>query len=53
MQKPSEMIVLEALRAAITEGRDSGPADPVQSGELVERIKARGRERLKAAKDRE
>jgi antitoxin ParD1/3/4 len=40
---------LEALRAAIQEGRDSGPAEPMEPGELVERIKARGRERLKAA----
>jgi len=40
---------LEALRAAIQEGRDSGLADPIEPGELVERIKARGRERLKAA----
>ena len=40
---------LEALRAAIQDGRDSGPAEPAEPGELVERIKARGRVRLKAA----
>jgi len=39
---------LEALRAAIQEGRASGPADPIEPGELVKRIKARGRQRLKA-----
>ncbi|WP_316188842.1 type II toxin-antitoxin system ParD family antitoxin [Bradyrhizobium sp. SZCCHNS1054] len=41
---------LEALRAAVQEGLDSGPADPFEPGELVERVKARGRERLKAGK---
>ncbi|SFI63441.1 type II toxin-antitoxin system ParD family antitoxin [Bradyrhizobium sp. Gha] len=41
---------LEALRAAVQEGLDSGPADPFEPGELVERVKARGRERLKASK---
>ena len=41
---------LEALRAAVQEGRDSGPADPFEPGELVERVKARGREQLKAGK---
>lgn len=40
---------LESLRAAIQEGRDSGPADRIEAGELVARVKARGRERLKAA----
>ena len=40
---------LEALRTAIQEGRDSGPAEPIEPGELVEMIKARGRKRLKAA----
>ena len=40
---------LQALRAAIQEGRDSGPADPAEPRKLVEAIKARGRKRLKAA----
>ncbi|MCA6103578.1 type II toxin-antitoxin system ParD family antitoxin [Bradyrhizobium australafricanum] len=41
---------LEALRAAIREGLESGPAEPFEPGALVEQIKARGRERLKAGK---
>ncbi|WP_146990350.1 type II toxin-antitoxin system ParD family antitoxin [Bradyrhizobium macuxiense] len=41
---------LEALRAVIQEGLESGPAEPFESGELVEQIEARGRERLKAGK---
>ncbi|MGY3238112.1 antitoxin ParD1/3/4 [Bradyrhizobium sp. USDA 4472] len=41
---------LEALRAPVQERLDSGPADPFEPGELVERVKARGRERLKASK---
>ncbi|WOH80328.1 type II toxin-antitoxin system ParD family antitoxin [Bradyrhizobium sp. BEA-2-5] len=41
---------LEALRAAIQEGLESGPAEPFEPGELVEQIKARGHERLKAGK---
>ncbi|MGL3214040.1 type II toxin-antitoxin system ParD family antitoxin [Bradyrhizobium sp. BR 1433] len=41
---------LEALRAAIQEGLESGPAEPFEPGELVEQTKARGRERLKAGK---
>ncbi|MDA9426243.1 type II toxin-antitoxin system ParD family antitoxin [Bradyrhizobium sp. CCBAU 53380] len=41
---------LEALRAAVQEGLDSGPAEAFEPSELVERVKARGRERLKASK---
>ena len=41
---------LEALRTAIQEGLESGPAEPFEPGELVEQITARGRERLKAGK---
>jgi antitoxin ParD1/3/4 len=40
---------LEALRAEIQKGIDSGPAEPV--GDMFERIKAEGRKRL-AAKTR-
>ena len=43
-------VKLEALRAAIQEGQASGPAQPVEASELVERVKARGRQRLKAGK---
>jgi len=39
---------LEALRGAVQAGLDSGPADPFEPGELIERVKARGRDRLKA-----
>lgn len=41
---------LEVLRAAIQEGQDSGPAERFEPSDLVERVKARGRERLKAGK---
>lgn len=39
---------LEALRAEIQKGFDSGPAEEV--GDMFERIKARGRQRLAARK---
>jgi antitoxin ParD1/3/4 len=39
-------IKLEALRAAIQEGLD-GPFEDIDPSELVARVKARGRERLK------
>jgi antitoxin ParD1/3/4 len=41
---------LEALRAAIQEGIDSGPAEEFDPKTLVEDIKKRGRERLAAEK---
>lgn len=40
-------VKLEALRAAIQEGLDS-PFEDIDPSELVARVKARGRERLKA-----
>ncbi|MET0221599.1 MAG: type II toxin-antitoxin system ParD family antitoxin [Tardiphaga sp.] len=39
-------IKLEALRAAIREGLD-GPFEDIDPSELISRVKARGRERLK------
>jgi antitoxin ParD1/3/4 len=41
-------IKLEALRAAIQEGIDSGPAEEFDAEELIESVKRRGREKLKA-----
>jgi len=41
---------LEALRAALQEGLDSGAAEELEPAELVARVKARGRKRLKARK---
>jgi len=41
---------LEALRAEIQKGFDSGPAEEVDIGEMMKAIKARGRERLAARK---
>lgn len=35
---------LEALRATIQEGLESGPVESFEPGKLVEQIKARGRE---------
>ena len=39
---------LEALRAEIQKGIDSGPAEEVDIGEMIARIKAEGRKRLAA-----
>jgi antitoxin ParD1/3/4 len=41
-------VKLEALRAAIQEGIDSGPAEEFSAEELIESVKRRGREKLKA-----
>ena len=41
---------LEALRAEIQKGFDSGPAEEVDVAEWIKTIKARGRERLAARK---
>jgi antitoxin ParD1/3/4 len=42
---------LEALRAEIQQGLDSGPAEEVDVGEMIARIKAEGRKRLAAKND--
>jgi antitoxin ParD1/3/4 len=42
---------LEALRAEIQKGFDSGPAEEVDPGEWIKSIKARGRQRLAAEKN--
>jgi antitoxin ParD1/3/4 len=39
---------LEALRAEIQKGFDSGPAEEVDIGEMFKRIKSEGRKRLAA-----
>jgi antitoxin ParD1/3/4 len=41
---------LEALRAEIQKGFDSGPAKAVDPAELIQSVKTRGRERLAARK---
>jgi antitoxin ParD1/3/4 len=41
---------LEALRAEIQKGFDGGPAEEVDIAEMVDSIKARGRQRLAAQK---
>jgi antitoxin ParD1/3/4 len=41
---------LEALRAEIQKGFDSGPAEEIDPEEWIKSIKARGRERLAARK---
>jgi len=41
---------LEALRAEIQKGFDSGPAEEVDIAEMIKSIKARGRQRLAAQK---
>jgi antitoxin ParD1/3/4 len=41
---------LEALRAEIQRGLDSGPAEEVDISEMMKSIKARGRQRLAAQK---
>lgn len=41
---------LEALRAEIQKGLDSGPAEEVDIREMIEAVKARGRQRLAAEK---
>jgi antitoxin ParD1/3/4 len=41
---------LEALRAEIQKGFDSGPAEEVDIGEMMKSIKERGRQRLAARK---
>ena len=41
---------LEALRAEIQKGFDSGPAEEIEPGEWVKSIKARGRQQLAARK---
>ncbi len=41
---------LEALRAEIQKGLDSGPAEEIDITEFMESIKARGRQRLAARK---
>ena len=42
---------LEALRAEIQKGFDSGPAEEVDPGEWIKSIKARGRQRLAVEKN--
>jgi len=42
---------LEALRAEIQKGLDSGPAEEVDIGEMMARIKSEGRKRLAAKND--
>lgn len=42
---------LDALRAEIQKGIDSGPGREIDSKTLAEEIKARGRQRLAAAKN--
>jgi len=41
---------LDALRAEIQKGFDSGPAEEVDVAEMIKSIKARGRQRLVAQK---
>ncbi len=41
---------LEALRAEIQKGFDSGPAEEVDIAEMIKSVKARGRQRLAAQK---
>ncbi|MDB5582156.1 MAG: CopG family transcriptional regulator [Bradyrhizobium sp.] len=41
---------LETLRAEIQKGLDSGPAEEVDIGDMIKAVKARGRQRLAAAK---
>jgi antitoxin ParD1/3/4 len=41
---------LEALRAEIQKGFDSGPAEEVDIGEMIKTVKARGRQQLAARK---
>jgi antitoxin ParD1/3/4 len=41
---------LEALRAGIQKGFDSGPAEEADIDEMIEAVKARGRQRLAALK---
>jgi antitoxin ParD1/3/4 len=41
---------LEALRAEIQKGFDSGPAEEADIHEMIEAVKARGRQRLAVAK---
>ena len=41
---------LEALRGEIQKGIDSGPAEEVDIGEMIEAVKARGRQQLAAKK---
>ncbi len=41
---------LEALRAEIQKGFDSGPAEEVDIAEMIKAVKARGRQRLAARK---
>ena len=41
---------LEALRAEIQKGIDSGPAEEVDIAEMIKSVKARGRQRLAAQK---
>jgi antitoxin ParD1/3/4 len=43
-------VKLEALRAEIQKGFDSGPAEEVDLSEWIESIKQRGRQRLAARK---
>lgn len=43
-------IKLDALRAEIQKGIDSGPAEEVDIRDMIEGIKARGRQRLAAKK---
>ena len=42
---------LEALRAEIQKGLDSGPAEEVDIGEMIARIKADGRKRMAVKND--
>ena len=41
---------LEALRAEIQKGFDSGPAEEIEPGKWIEQIKARGRQQLASRK---
>lgn len=44
------MVKLEALRAEIQKGFDSGPAEEVDISEMIKAVKARGRQQLAARK---
>ena len=43
-------VKLQALRAEIQKGFDSGPAEKADIDEMIEAVKARGRQRLAALK---
>jgi antitoxin ParD1/3/4 len=49
-EREGRQVKLEALRAEIQKGLDSGPAEKVDIRDMVGRIKREGRERLAAKK---